>query len=207
MASRVRDGAVRIVAGSHRGARLAAAPGRDVRPTAARTRAALFDLLDGGRFGDPYRDQSVVDAFAGTGALGLEALSRGAAHAVFIEVRAAARRALRQNIAKLGVEGRTTVIAADAARFTRRAPGAAALVLLDPPYGSGLVRPCLEAMRSGGWIGAATLVTVETGAREDLALPDWARIVEDRRYGAARLVLVRPLCRVREPVLDQPAGD
>ncbi len=182
---------MRIAAGSRRGARLAAPPGRDTRPTAARTRQALFDMLDGGRFGDPYRGRLAVDAFAGAGALGLEALSRGASRAVFLERAPAALAALRRNIRALGFEDRAEVVAGDATRPRRRAPCPAGLVLLDPPYGSGLAAPCLEALRERGWIGPETLAAVELAAGEAADLPARFEILEERRHGAARLAFAR----------------
>ena len=198
---------MRIVAGSRRGARLASLAGRETRPTAARTRAAAFDLLDGGRFGDPYRGRLVVDGFAGTGALGLEALSRGAAHAVFVETVPDARRVLERNIRALGFGDRVTVIAGDATRLRARAAGVAGLVLLDPPWGSGLATPCLGALRRCGWIGAGTLVVIESGRADPVVLPDWLELLDDRVYGAARLRLAGPLRQAGQPVVDQPAGD
>ncbi|MCY4591542.1 MAG: RsmD family RNA methyltransferase [Alphaproteobacteria bacterium] len=198
---------MRIVAGSRRGARLAPLAGRETRPTASRTRTAAFDLLDGGRFGQPYPGRLVVDGFAGTGALGLEALSRGADHAVFIESEPAALRVLARNIRSLGFEEQATVIAADATRLGTAASGVAGLVLLDPPYGSGLAAPCLAALRRCGWIGADTVVVIETARRYPVALPDWLELVDDRAHGAARLQVARPLPQACQPVLDQPARD
>lgn len=179
---------MRIVAGNRRGAKLAAPSGLDARPTADRVRQSLFNILDGGRFGDPYRGGLVVDAFAGTGGLGLEALSRGAAHAVFLEQAIPSRRALFQNIQALRYEEITTVIDGDATKLRRPAPETAGLILLDPPYNSALAGPCLEALKHYGWVGRGTLVVVEVAAKEDCVLPGWLEEQDSRRYGAARLV-------------------
>jgi 16S rRNA (guanine966-N2)-methyltransferase len=179
---------MRIVAGNRRGARLSAPVGLDARPTADRVRQSLFNILDGGRFGDHYRGRLVVDAFAGTGGLGLEALSRGAAHAVFLEQAIPSRKALFQNIRALGYEEDTTVIDGDATKLRRPAPEAAGLILLDPPYNSGLASACLEALKHHGWVGSDTIVVVEIGAKEDYTLPTWLDALDSRKYGAARLV-------------------
>src|ERR1700751_6016617 len=131
---------MRIVAGRHRGRRLLAPPGETVRPTSDRAREALFNILSHGQLaaeGIPFAGAAVLDAFAGTGALGLEALSRGAAEAAFIERDPEALATLRQNIAALGEDFHSRVVPGDATR-PPRAPLACALVFLDPPYRSGV---------------------------------------------------------------------
>jgi 16S rRNA (guanine966-N2)-methyltransferase len=179
---------VRIIAGAWRGRALSAPPGDATRPTADRVRQALFDRLmhapwagraaiDGAR---------VLDAFAGTGALGLEALSRGAAHATFLETRSAALAALRANVAACRAEGRCTVLAADA---LRPPPGqACGLVFLDPPYGQGLVGPALAGLRAAGWIALDALIVAEIG-RDDA--PPCPEPLDDHVQGAARMLAWR----------------
>ena len=184
---------MRIVAGSHRGRQLLAPAGDAVRPTSDRAREALFDILSHGHFaadGVPFAGAAVLDAFAGTGALGLEALSRGAAQAVFIEQNREALANLRRNIAKLGEDERAQIIAGDATR-PPRAPRACALGFLDPPYNSGLGTPALMALTAAGWLSPEALVIVETGAREDLAAPAGFTLLDRRIYGAARLNFLR----------------
>ena len=128
----------------------------------------------------------VLDVFAGTGALGLEALSRGAAHAVFVEQDRAALAALRVNIAACRAEARCTVVAADALAL---GPGqACGFVFLDPPYGRGLVPPAIARLRAGGWIGPGALLVAETGQGE--AALDVVPLAE-RTHGAARLTIWR----------------
>lgn len=183
---------MRIVAGRHRGAKLAAPEDLSVRPTADRTRESLFGVLEGGRHGEVLDGALVVDVFAGTGALGLEALSRGAERVVFIERSHDTARILRANIAKLKAEAATTVIEGDVASLHRRSETPAALVLMDPPYRSGLAGPALEALRRTGWIGEDTLVVVECEKAEDPALPDWLEPLDERRYGKAKLTFARP---------------
>ncbi len=180
---------MRIVAGRHRGRRLVAPVGGTARPTADRARQALFNILAHGG-GVTLAGARVVDLFAGTGALGLEALSQGAAHAWFIESHPAALAALAANIAALGEAERTTVIRADATR-----PPAAiqpcSLALLDPPYHSDLAGPCLAALARGGWLAEEALAVVEVAAREPFAAPAGFVVEEERGYGAARLVFLR----------------
>ena len=145
---------MRIVGGSHRGRPLIAPPGDAVRPTSDRAREALFNILSHGEFaaaGIAFAEAAVLDAFAGTGAFGLEALSRGASEAVFIENDREALAALRRNIADLGETARSRVIAGDATR-PPRAPIACAVAFLDPPYASGLAVPALTALAAAGWL-------------------------------------------------------
>jgi 16S rRNA (guanine966-N2)-methyltransferase len=184
---------MRIVGGSHRGRRLTAPPGEAVRPTSDRAREALFDILSHGAYavaGLPFAEKTVLDAFAGTGAFGLEALSRGAAEAVFIENDHQALAALRRNIAEFGETARSRVVAGDATR-PPRAPGACGLAFLDPPYKSGLAAPALTALAAAGWLTPDALAIVEIGAREGFAPPAGFAVIDERIYGAARLVFLR----------------
>ena len=179
---------MRIIAGAWRGRALAAPPGDATRPTADRVRQALFDRL----MHAPWAGRAavegarVLDAFAGTGALGLEALSRGAAHATFIENGRAALPVLRANIGACRAEARCTVLAADALRPPPGTP--CTLLFLDPPYGGGLVPLAVAALAAAGWAGPGTLVVAEIG-RDD---PDPAGApLDDRVQGAARVVAWR----------------
>jgi 16S rRNA (guanine966-N2)-methyltransferase len=185
---------MRIVAGSHRGRRLVAPRGRGVRPTADRTREALFNILEHGGLvaggGSPVRGARVVDAFAGTGAMGLEALSRGAESAVFMENCREALDALGRNIAACREDDRTQILRIDATR-PPQARAACALAFLDPPYDSGLAAPCLAALAAGGWLADDALCTIELAAGEAFTPPDGFETVDERRYGAARVVLLR----------------
>jgi 16S rRNA (guanine966-N2)-methyltransferase len=184
---------MRIVAGRHRGRRLLAPLGETVRPTSDRAREALFNILSHGRLATedtPFADATVLDAFAGTGALGLEALSRGAAEAVFIEQDREALAILRQNIAAFGENARARVVAGDATR-PPRAASACALVFLDPPYRSGLAAAALGALDAVGWLAPDALAVVELAAREELKPPARFILLDERVYGAARLVFLR----------------
>jgi 16S rRNA (guanine966-N2)-methyltransferase len=188
-----RSRGLRIIGGAHRGRRLVAPVGEAVRPTSDRAREALFNILSHGRFaasGLPFAGRPVLDGFAGTGAVGLEALSRGASAAVFIENRRDALAALRRNVASLGEEDRAHIVAADATRPPRAAM-LCAVAFLDPPYRSGLAAPALSALAEAGWLAPEALAAVEIAAREDLPVPDGFAAVDERVYGAARLVFLR----------------
>ena len=184
---------MRVVGGRHRGRRLVAPPGETVRPTSDRAREALFNILSHGDFaaaGSPFAEENVLDAFAGTGAFGIEALSRGAARAAFIETDRAALRALRQNLAALDEEDAADVISGDAIR-PPRAPFACALAFLDPPYRSGLAAPALIALGGMGWLAPRAIAVVEIAADEAFSLPDGFTLTDERKYGAAKLVFLR----------------
>jgi 16S rRNA (guanine966-N2)-methyltransferase len=183
---------MRIVGGRHRGRRLRAPPGEAVRPTGERVREAMFDILSHGRFardGSPFASAAVLDAFAGTGAFGLEALSRGAAEAVFIERDGAALAALRRNVEALGEAARARVIPGDATR-PPRGDRACAIAFLDPPYGSGLAAPALAALAAADWLAPGAVAVIEIAARERLAPAPGFMLLEERVYGAARLVFL-----------------
>ncbi len=185
---------MRIVAGKYRGRRLNAPEGRDTRPTSDRAREALFNILAGGRYSagvSPIPGAQVLDAFAGTGALGLEALSRGAEHIFFIEQAAPALQALRANIKALAAQAACRLLASDVLHPPPSPRGPMDLVLLDPPYDKGLLTPALAALADKGWIGARTLVVAEVMQREETVLPEGFTLLEARRYGKAKLLLSR----------------
>lgn len=183
-------GGITVVGGRHRGRRLKVPPGRAVRPTAARARKALFDLLvHSPRAGAPFEGARVLDLFAGSGALGIEALSRGAAGATFVERDPAAAGAIRRNLALLGEEGRGSVVQADALRLPP-APDGHALCLADAPYGEGLAAPALARAAAAGWLIRDARAALELDAREPFEAPAGFRMVEERSYGGSRLVLL-----------------
>ena len=180
---------MRIIAGAWRGRALVAPLGEATRPTADRVRQALFDRLMHAPWAEKGVEGAVVlDAFAGTGALGLEALSRGAARAVFIETDRAALAALRANVAACRAEARCRVVPGS---VLRPLPGgeACGLVFLDPPYGAGLVVPAVAALRASGWIAAGALLLVEIGREEDV--PALGEMVAEFSAGAARVLAFR----------------
>ena len=178
---------MRIIAGEWRGRKLVAPVGDATRPTADRTRETLFSMLVS-RIGS-FEELSVADLFAGSGALGLEALSRGAASCLFVEQDAAAIRSLRANIAALRAPERCEVRAGSVlALGPAKAP--LDLVLLDPPYASGAGAVALEKLLRLGWIGPATWISLETAHDEVVTLKTFAADAE-RKVGKAKLTLLR----------------
>jgi 16S rRNA (guanine966-N2)-methyltransferase len=174
---------MRIIAGKWRGRTLVSPSGGTTRPTAGRTREALFSMLTS-RMGS-FEDLRVVDLFAGTGALGLEALSRGAAYCTFVDHDPPALTALRRNIATVGAEADTMVMAMAVSGIgPARAP--CDLLLFDPPYGSGGGAALLERMTRLGWATDSAWAAVETGADESVSAEGWV-IDAERRYGKAKV--------------------
>lgn len=184
---------MRIIAGQHRGRRLIAPAGTTTRPSSDRLRQALFDMLTHAPWAGraALLDARVLDAFAGTGALGLEALSRGAAQVTFIEQDHAALTTLRANIAACAEEARTRAIAGDATR-PPRAEAPCGLIFLDPPYGQGLIVRALAALRDSGWIAPGAVICAEAGrAEEGPSVPGFVALTAPRRHGAGSLHLLR----------------
>lgn len=178
---------LRIIAGQWRGRKLTTPAGETTRPTADRTRETLFSMLNS-RLGD-FEGLSVADLFAGSGALGLEALSRGAASCVFVEQDPAAIRALRGNVAALQAQGQCDVRAGSVlALGPAKAP--LDLVMLDPPYGTGAGEVALDKLQRLGWIGEATWVSLETAFNEVPKIKG-LEAVADRKVGKARITLLR----------------
>ena len=185
---------MRIVAGVHRGRTLVAPKGHSTRPTADRTRQALFNVLEHAVWSPGLEGARVADLFAGSGALGLEALSRGAAFCRFIDTDPAAITAIGDNIATLRLGERAAVGRSDAARLASLEIGAPPfdLVFMDPPYAKGLAKPTLAGLRGGHWLADDALVVVERGAAEpDLDAPGFA-VLDTRSWGAARVWFLRP---------------
>jgi len=184
---------MRIVAGKHRGRTLRAPEGRDVRPTSDRARQTLFDMLSHRKFGEAnfeFEGVRVADVFCGTGALGLEALSRGAEHAVFIDIDRKAIEAARENAKSLGEEAHATFLQIDATR-PPRCDAPCALLFLDPPYRSGLAGKALAALAEMHWLAPGAIATVEIGAKEDLVPPGGFETVTERKVGAAKIAILR----------------
>lgn len=177
---------MRIIAGEWRGRPLAAPKGDTTRPTADRTREALFSML-ASRLGS-FDDLAVGDFFAGSGALGLEALSRGAASCLFVEQDRAALDVLKANVAKLGAKGVDVRPGSVLALGPARAP--LDLILMDPPYGTGAGVVALDKLSRLGWTGPGTWISIETAKDEEIALDGFV-VDADRVHGKARLRLLR----------------
>jgi 16S rRNA (guanine966-N2)-methyltransferase len=182
---------VRIIAGTHRGTALADVRMGDeaahLRPTTDRVRESLFNVLQGGRFGDPIKDVHVLDLFAGTGALGLEALSRGAAHVTFVDNGRTAQKLIRENIIKLRRQSETDLLTTDSAKLP--AGGACGLIFLDPPYGKNLGTKALSSAVENGWIGHDALIVWEEN-QPQIAPAGFTRL-DQRRYGDSWITFQR----------------
>jgi 16S rRNA (guanine966-N2)-methyltransferase len=182
---------MRIVGGRLGGRTLAAPKSQAIRPTSDRLRESLFNILAHG-YGDPITGARVLDLFAGTGALGLEAMSRGAAFALFIDDGAEARALMRQNVEALGLGGVTRIFRRDATRLGAVHPNAPfGLVFLDPPYRRGLAEKSLESLRDGGWLMPDALVIVEEAADAGFAAPQGFAEIERRRYDDTEFTFLR----------------
>jgi len=174
---------VRIIGGTHRGTALADVGKGDadahLRPTSDRVRESLFNVLQGGRFGNPVADARVLDLFAGTGALGLEALSRGATHVTFVDNGRVAQKLIRENVTKLRRQADTKILSTDAASLPTGNP--CDLIFLDPPYGQNLGGPALATAVTNGWVAADALIVWEE-SRAQIA-PRGFTALDQRRYG------------------------
>lgn len=184
---------MRIIGGRFRGTALAAVGAGDpvaaLRPTADRVREAVFNLLEHGAAGNPVTGARVLDLFAGTGALGLEALSRGAAHVTFVEEGAAARALIGANVARLRAAGATRLLRGDATALGANRSPPATLVFLDPPYGRGLGAPALRSAAAGGWLAPGAVIVWEEAAR--MTPPPGFLPLDARRYGANWVTFLR----------------
>jgi len=182
---------MRVVGGRLRGRTIASPSSSDIRPTADRLRESLFNILMHA-YGDPVNGARVLDLFAGTGALGIEAVSRGAAFTLFVDNGAEARALLRQNVEALGLGGVTKVYRRDATQ-----PGPAhplepfALAFLDPPYGKGLAEQALASLREGGWLSPQALLVVEEATSAKFAAPEGFEELERRAYDDTEIVILR----------------
>ncbi len=182
---------MRVVGGRLRSRPLAGPKSQAVRPTSDRLREALFNIL-AHSYGDPVTGARVLDCFAGTGALGLEAISRGAAFALFVDEGVEARALLRANIETLGLGGVTRIFRRDATRLGPAHPlEPFALAFLDPPYGQGLAERALASARAGGWLTPGALVVVEEAADAGFAAPEGFVELERRRYDDTKFVFLR----------------
>jgi len=178
---------VRLIAGKFKGRSLASPASDAIRPTSDRNRENLFNILEYGHSVD-FAHCRVLDMFAGTGALGLESLSRGAMSAVFVEKSASARALIRQNIENLALEGKTSILRRDATglgNVGRLLPFN--LVFADPPYGQGLGEQALTSALEGGWLSDGAIVVLEESAAATISLPTAFTLRDERQYGASCL--------------------
>ncbi len=185
---------MRIVSGRFRGKALTAPPGAGTRPTGDRARQAVFNILEHAPWSPGLHDARVIDLFAGSGALGLEALSRGAAQCLFVETDEAARGAIRQNVDAMGLFGVTRVHRRDAGDLGQKPAGDGDpfdLAFVDPPYAKGLGEKALAGLAAGGWLKPGAICVFERGAGEaEAAIPGYERL-DARTYGAAQVLFLR----------------
>ncbi|WP_315777975.1 MULTISPECIES: 16S rRNA (guanine(966)-N(2))-methyltransferase RsmD [unclassified Bradyrhizobium] len=182
---------MRVVGGRLRGRNIASPASREIRPTQDRLREALFNILVHA-YDDPIAGARVLDLFAGTGALGIEAVSRGAAFTLFVDNGAEARALLRNNVEALGLGGVTKVYRRDATDLGPAHPVEPfSLVFLDPPYGKGLAEKALAALRDGGWLVPSALLVVEESKAAAFKVPEGFTELERRAYDDTEFVFLR----------------
>lgn len=185
---------MRIVGGRLKGRTLHAPASRAIRPTSERLRESIFDIL-AHRHG-VVEGARVVDLFAGSGALGIEALSRGADFALFVDNGSEARALLRGNVEALALGGVTRIWRADAARLGKAPAGPPfTLAFLDPPYDKGLAGPALAALVTGGWLAPGALVVVEEAAKAEIVAPPELERVDARIYGDTQIAIYAATAR------------
>jgi 16S rRNA (guanine966-N2)-methyltransferase len=182
---------MRVVGGRLRGRNIASPASRDIRPTADRLRESLFNIL-AHAYGDPVEGAWVLDLFAGTGALGIEAVSRGAAFVLFVDNGAEARALLRQNVEALGLGGVTKVYRRDATVLGPAHPMEPfSLAFLDPPYGKGLAEKAVASLRDGEWLAPGALIVVEEAKVAAFSVPEGFEELERRAYDDTEFVVMR----------------
>lgn len=180
---------MRIIAGKFKGRTLATPSSQAVRPTSDRLRESIFNILTHAH-DDVIEGARVLDLFAGTGALGIEALSRGAAHALFVDDSTEGRGLLRENVERLGLGGVTKVFRRDATKLGPCHPHAPfSLVFCDPPYRKGLGEQALAAARAGGWLLPDALIVFEEAADAAVTLPEGFEEVDRRAYGDTQIII------------------
>jgi 16S rRNA (guanine966-N2)-methyltransferase len=185
---------MRIIAGRFKGRALASVgkgdTGAHLRPTTDRVRESIFNLLLGGKYDDPISDARVLDLFAGTGALGLEALSRGASHVTFVDDGKKSTALLRQNIALCAEGNETRVIGRDVTKLPSNPAAPFDLIFADPPYGQSLVTTVLPDLLASGWIGPRALIIAEES--QPISPPPGFVGLDQRKYGATFITIMEP---------------
>ena len=184
---------MRIIAGKHKGRRieLDKDAGQHIRPTSEFAREAIFNILTHSRHGlDSFEQQTVLDVFCGTGAFGLEALSRGAGSVTFIDQARESISTARHNAARMGETENIEFLVADATRLGR-ARKSYSLVFLDPPYFGKLLPPALASLKNNGWLAEDALLVIEHDAKENVELPESFTVIDERRYGRALIKLLK----------------
>lgn len=186
--------ALRIVAGRFKGKSLVTPEGTGTRPTSDRARQAVFNILEHAPWAPGLHEARVIDLFAGSGALGFEAVSRGAAYCLFVETDAEARGAIRDNVEAFALFGATRIHRRDAADLGDKPAADDApfdIAFLDPPYGKGLGEKALSGLLAGGWLTPDALVIFERGADEPDLIAQGFETLDERRYGAAKVLFLK----------------
>jgi 16S rRNA (guanine966-N2)-methyltransferase len=200
---------MRIVAGRFKGASLEAPKGLSTRPTSDRVRQALFNVLEHGAPQFDFANARVLDLFAGSGALGLEAMSRGARFCLFVEESADARASIRRNVEALSLTGVTKIWRRDATKLGEAGTMQPFdLIFLDPPYGRGLGLRALQSAAAGGWIKDGAIAVLEDRADAEIELPAAFRGLDARVYGETKIVVMRAFPALGLSLRDGPSpGD
>jgi 16S rRNA (guanine966-N2)-methyltransferase len=184
---------MRVVGGRFHSRPIARPKGLDIRPTSDRLRESLFNIL-AHAYGDPVAGARVLDLFAGTGALGIEAISRGASYALFVDLGVESRALLRDNIEAFGLGGTTRIFRRDATKLGAAHPlEPFSLVFADPPYGKGLAEKALASAREGGWLKPSALIVVEEAASANFTTPEGFVELERRKYDDTEIVILRAM--------------
>lgn len=182
---------MRVVAGKFRGRNLKSPAGNEIRPTADRLRESVFNILVHG-YGDPVTDARVLDLFAGTGALGIEALSRGAKFALFVDDGPEARALVRENVETLGLGGASKIFRRDAGNLGPAHPNEPfSLIFADPPYGKALAEKSLASARDGGWLTPDAVIVVEEAVSSKFKTPEGYAEIERRAYDDTEFIFLR----------------
>lgn len=180
--------AMRIISGKHKNRRIEAPQGKEVRPTGSRTREAIFNILTHGEYGAREVLQgSVADVFCGSGAMGLEALSRGAEHVTFVDKNRASLEAVEFNLDQFDEEENCKVLRTDSTQLPP-ANKPYDLIFLDPPYETGMGAASLKAALAGGWIDENTAIVLEQSWNEPVKIPEGIAILDERKYGISRMI-------------------
>lgn len=182
--------AMRIISGAHKGRRIESPEGKEVRPTTARTREAIFNILQHGEYGEAdLLCGRVADIFCGSGAMGLEALSRGASHVTFVDKNRTSIDAVEFNLERFDEQKSARLIRADSTMLPPVAEPYQ-ILFLDPPYHTGLAEKSLKTAHQGGWVDEGSVVMLELSAKEEVKFPAAYRVKEERRYGNSKVVIL-----------------
>jgi len=182
-----------VISGKYKGRRIETLPGKEIRPTTGRAKEAMFNILTHGRFygeASPLPGARVIDIFCGSGALGLEALSRGAEHVTFVDENPKALEITRKNIEHIGVTGSADFLRADSTRVppTRKDP--CTLAFVDPPYETGVAAKAVENLISGKWLAPGAIIVIEQSKREDLKTPVGCTGLDERIYNSTKIIIL-----------------